>query len=68
MPPIRRPLGEISGNRVRATDLTPYTRGLIMGTHRFRVKEAVIMEEFSVSRGAVRGTIKNDASRPNGEI
>ena len=63
MPPIRRVLGEISGNRPRGKDLTPYERGLIVRAHHFGAKEAAIMDAFSVSRKAVRGTLQNATIR-----
>ena len=67
MPPIRRVLGEISGNQPRRKDLTPNERGLTIWRHRFGAKEAAIMDEFKVSCGAVRSTIAHGATRPQGE-
>jgi hypothetical protein len=67
MPPIRQVLGEISGNRPRGKDLTLYKQGLIVRAYRFGVKEAVIIDVFSLSRKAVRGTLKNATTRPQGE-
>jgi hypothetical protein len=67
MPHAHTVLGETSGNRVRGKDLTPYERGLVIGAYRFGIKEAAIIREFKLSRGAVRSTIQNIISQPQGE-
>jgi hypothetical protein len=67
MPPQRTPLRAIDSNRTRGKDITPYMRGKIVGAANNGALPAEIQVQFSVSRGAVRGSITQDTARPNGE-
>ena len=67
MPPQRTVLGTIDGNRTRGKDITPYMRGKIVGAANDGASPAEIQARYGVSRGAVRGSIAQDAARPEGE-
>ena len=57
MPPIRIPLGSISGNVPRGHELTPYERRVIIGSSISSKMLHEIELATSHSRKAVRGTI-----------
>ena len=66
MLPQRTPLRAIDGNGVRGKDLTPYMRGKIVGMANNGASPAEIQVRYKVSRGAVRGSIARDSTRPEG--
>ena len=66
MPPIRTPLGSISGNIKRGRELTPYERGIIIGSHNSGKSPCEIKLQTNHSRNAVRGTIALKTSRSDG--
>ena len=65
MPPIRTPLGSISGNVQRGRELTPYERGVIIGSYNSGKLPREIELSTKHSRMAVRGTIALETSRTN---
>jgi hypothetical protein len=67
MPPQRTPLRAIDGNGTRGKDITPYMRGKIIGAANNGASPAKIQARYRVSRGAVRGSIAQDFTRPEGE-
>ncbi|EPE35602.1 hypothetical protein GLAREA_11302 [Glarea lozoyensis ATCC 20868] len=66
MPPQRTPLGPINGNSHRGKDITPYTRGQIIGAHRSGKRNCSIEREYGVSLAAVKSTIANENHQPEG--
>ena len=66
MPPIRTPLGSISGNIQRGRELTPYERGVIIGSSNCGKMPREIELATGHSRRAVKGTIALATSRPDG--
>jgi hypothetical protein len=66
MLPQRTPLRAINGNGVRGKDLTPYMRGKIVGIANGSTSPAEIQVRYRVSRGAIRGSIAQDITRPEG--
>ena len=66
MPPIRTPLGSISGNLQRGCELTPYERGVIIGSSISSKMPYEIELATGHSQMAVRGTIALATSRPEG--
>jgi hypothetical protein len=70
MPPQRRPLAPVDGNRPRGPETDPYTRGKIAGLHIAGLTQRAIMQSTLASRKAVRGSIAleilntNSASLP----
>ena len=67
MPPQRRALVPISGNRPRGPELSPYERGKIIGAKIAGMTPRQIELEMKVSRKAVRGMIALEILRHNGE-
>lgn len=63
---IRTPLCPISGNVKRGCELTPYERGIIIGSYNSSKSPCEIELEISYSRGAVRSTIALETTRANG--
>ena len=66
MPPIRTPLGSISRNVQRGRELTPYERGVIIGSYNSGKLPREIELSTKHSRMAVRGTIALETSRTDG--
>ena len=66
MPPQRRPLAPISGNRLHNHELSPYERGRIIGAKIAGMTPRQIELTMKHSRGAVRGTIALEILRTNG--
>jgi hypothetical protein len=66
MPPQRTVLGSIDPNRTRGKDLSPYLRGKLIGAANAGQSHTSIQAEYGVSRKALRGTIAQDYTRPEG--
>jgi len=66
MPPQRSILGSISGNRVSNCELTPYTRGKIVGLSLKGAKSTEIQDRLKITRGALRSTLSLDCLRNEG--
>src|SRR6201999_3692512 len=63
MPPQRSTLGPISGNRVPNCELTPYTRGKIIGLSLKGAKLMEIQDHLKITRGALHSTLSLDCLR-----
>ena len=66
MPPQRTVLGSIDPNRTRGKDLSPYLRGKLIGAANAGQSHSSIQAEYGVSRSAIRGSIAQDHTRPEG--
>ena len=64
----RRPLGPITPNIIRRKELTPYTRGFILGQLTAGVKQADVAKALNLSRATVRITLLRANIRINGEL
>jgi hypothetical protein len=70
MPPQRRPLAPVDGNRPRGPETNLYTRGKIASLHITSLTQRAIIQSTLASRKAVRGSITleilntNSASLP----
>jgi DNA-binding CsgD family transcriptional regulator len=60
MPPIRTPLGSISGNRIHLCELKPYERGRIIGKAEEGATSAKIARDLKCSESAVKYTIRQE--------
>jgi hypothetical protein len=67
MPPQRTLLRSISSNARRGPDISPYMRGKIVRAANCGALVSEIRAEYRLSRNAVRGSIAQDKSRPEGE-
>jgi hypothetical protein len=66
MPPLRTPMGEISGNRDIRTHLTPYMRGKIIGCSLFGSSPTEVAVGLNLERSTVRYTLIQDVLRHEG--
>jgi len=66
MPPIRTPLGAISGNRLPGYEISPYMRGKVMGQASKGATPTQIAADLKLTRSAVRYTISIDPLRNEG--
>jgi IS30 family transposase len=63
----RLPLAQISGNITKRKELTPYTRGLIIGKHEAGVPISQISHTLGIPSSTVFETIQQNSKRDNGE-
>ncbi|KAJ9196306.1 hypothetical protein DTO164E3_6362 [Paecilomyces variotii] len=63
----RRPLGQIDPNGRRGNELSPYTRGIIMGRVFDKVTPTKIGRDLQIARATIVSTIEKDPERDNGE-
>ena len=66
MPPPRTPLGPISGNRVRKTELSPYVRGQIIGQRFQGASLGQIADAFQLEKSTIQYTVEKAIERPEG--
>jgi transposase len=66
MPP-RRPLRAVSGNIVKRKELTPFTRGKILGRHGVGESAHTISQALGIPRRTVRDTINKKDIRSEGK-
>ena len=66
MPAQRSSLGSLSGNRQFNSELTPYTRGKIVGLSLKGAKPTEIQDLLKITRGALRSTLSLDHLRDEG--
>ena len=64
MPTPRHPLGPITPNVVKKKDLSPHSRGKIIGAYIAGVRPAVISRLFSTPNSTVRTTILKEDLQP----
>ena len=64
----RRPLGPITPNIIRRKELTPYTRGFILGQLTAGVKQADVAKALNLFRAIVRTILLRADTRINGEL
>ena len=64
----RRPLGPITPNIIRRKELTPYTRGFILGQLTAGVEQADVAKALNLSRATIRTTLLRANTRINGEL
>jgi hypothetical protein len=62
----RSSLGSISGNRQFNSELTPYTRGKIVGLSLKGAKPTEIQDLLKITRSALRSTLSLDHLRDEG--
>jgi hypothetical protein len=63
----RRPLGPISGNRVKKKELTPYKRGQIVGAAIAGADNLTIVTTLKTPESTIRTTLCYDLYRLDGE-
>jgi transposase len=63
----RRPLAQISGNTTKGKELTPYSRGLIIGEYNCGVKPSQISRNLQIPRSTVIDTIQQKSKRDDGK-
>ena len=63
----RRPLGPISGNKIKKKELTPYKRGQIVGAAIAGADPSTTATSFETPESTVRSTLRHDLYRLNGE-
>ena len=61
----RTPLGQISTNRRRGPDLSPYQRGQIIGLISAGLSKRKIVTQLRLSNGAIQYTLRCQKSRPD---
>lgn len=66
MPPQRKPLGPVSGNRLLGQHLSQYTRGRIVGKAEEGASPAAIARELKLEYSTVARTIKKDLLHHDG--
>jgi transposase InsO family protein len=66
MPPLRTPLGCISGNRFKGCEISPYLRGKIAGKASLGLTAYKIAKDLKLVTGIVRYTILQDELRDEG--
>lgn len=66
MAPQHSPLAPIPGNIIYQKELSPHTRGKILGAHAFGVTPARISKAYRIPDQTIRDTISNAAQRPHG--
>ena len=64
----RRPLGPITPNIIRRKELTPYTRGFILGQLTAGVKQANVAKTLNLSQAIIRTTLLRANTRINDEL
>ena len=64
----RRPLGPITPNIIRRKELTPYTRGFILGQLTASVKQTNVAKALNLSRTIIRTTLLRANTRINDEL
>ena len=62
----RTALGQISTNRRRGPDLSPYQRGQIIGFSSTGLSQRKIATQLHLSNGAIQSTLRCQKSRPDG--
>jgi hypothetical protein len=67
MPPLRTPLGSISGNRSHGCELHPYSRGKIVRKASEGANPYKIAKDLDLTRSTVQYTLRQDEFRTNGE-
>ncbi|KFY70741.1 hypothetical protein V499_08970 [Pseudogymnoascus sp. VKM F-103] len=67
MPPTRRPLASITGNRLPGAQLSPYQRGQIIGRQSEGATPTKIARDLNLDRSTVRYTIATDPFRTEGK-
>jgi hypothetical protein len=67
MAPQRRPLGTISGNKIKKQELTPYKRGQIIGAAITGTDNPIIATALNTLESTVQSTLRYDLHRLNGE-
>jgi hypothetical protein len=68
MPPPRTPLGPISGNRVRKTELSPYVRGQIIRQRFQGASLGQIADAFQLKKSIIQYTVEKAIERPEGHL
>jgi hypothetical protein len=63
----RRPLAQISGNTSTTKELSPYSRGLIIGKYEAGVSLSQISESLAIPSSTVFDTIQQNSKRNNGK-
>jgi hypothetical protein len=63
----RRPLAQISGNSTKEKELTPYSRGLIIGEYYSGVKPSQISRNLQIPRSTIADSIQQNSKRNNEE-
>jgi hypothetical protein len=63
----RRPLAQISGNTSTTKELSPYSRGLIIGKYEAVVSLSQISESLAIPSSTVFDTIQQNSKRNNGK-
>jgi Transposase/DDE superfamily endonuclease len=67
MPPQRTPLGSISGNRPKGSEISPYMRGQIKGQADCGASHSSIAKDLKVLKSTVQYTLRQDELRNNGQ-
>ena len=67
MPPDRKALALIKQNHIRNNELSPFRRGLIVGSAWAGAKPAYITEAMSLAKSTIKNTIKLNPLRNEGE-
>jgi hypothetical protein len=67
MPPLRTPLGSISGNRLKGCEISPYMRGQVAGKASECRGLRGIATDLKLDYSTVRYTLKQDELRHEGE-
>jgi len=67
MPPQRRPLGSISGNRPKGSNISPYMRGRVKGQADRGASQAQIAKKLKLHKSTVGYTLKQDELRNEGQ-
>ena len=67
MPPLRTPLGSISGNRLKGCEISPYMRGQVAGKASEGRGLRGIATDLKLDYSTVRYTLKQDELRHEGE-
>ena len=67
MPPQRTPLGSISGNRPKGSEISPYIRGQIKGQANRSASHSSIAKDLKVLKSTVQYTLRQDELRNNGQ-
>ena len=65
MPPIRTPLGRVSGNSRRGPDLTPVQRAKIIGAAEHGISPSQIATTYGLKYTTIQSTIQLDPERDN---
>jgi hypothetical protein len=63
----RRPLAQISGNSTKEKELTPYSRGFIIGESYCGVKPSQISRNLQIPRSTVVDSIQQNSKQNDGK-